>query len=224
MDDDVASVLDGLDRIRDSAERLQIGLRQRQEDLLGLEDRIHDLSGHRHGGLVIVDQAEDIRRAVVSHVESQVLAMRDGLLHACNVLGGTEPGVTLRSVAALERVAAEAGRAKTHLDDVGTALGATSQASPTDAGIAVKAQRSVDLAAAQLESARRAVFQVVENLPTIIHGVQDALGTPAPLPAEPVDERPIGLDRLTTSVIAEMRHRAAQSLTTPEPGGRGPTL
>lgn len=221
---DLGSVLDSLDQVSDLTAQLNVGLRQRQADLLGLEDRIHDVAGHRHGGLVIVDQADDVRRSVDSHVELQLLEVRNGLLRAASVIGSASSGANQRTVDLSDRIAREASQAKEDLDAVREALGATAQALPTDPGLAAKAQRSVDLAAARLENARRAVFQVAEHLPTIIDRVRDAAAASSEAPDGPPDERPVGLDRLTTSVIAEMRHRATRSLTTPEPGGSKPTL
>lgn len=220
---DLASVLDSLDQVSDLTAQLNLGLRQRQEDLLGLEDRIHDIAGHRHAGLVIVDQAEDVRRSVDSHVELQLLEVRNGLLRAASAIGSASSGADQKTVDLADRIAKEASHAKEDLDAVREALGTTSQALPTDPGLAAEAQRSVDLAAARLENARRAVFQVAEHLPTIIDGVRDAAAASLEAPDGPPDELPVGLDRLTTSVIAEMRQRATRTLTTPEPGGEGPT-
>lgn len=220
---DLASVVYNLVTINALTDQLQQGLRQRQEDLLGLEDRTYDLAGHRHAGLVIVDQAEDVRRSIDGHVEHQLLGLRGGLEDVNQTLRSNAPDIYLTVADRVGQTLAETSRAIEDLQAVGEALASTSQSLPSDPGLMGKARGSVDLASRRLENARRAVFRVSEIAPSILDGVRDAAETVTAGRRGPLDERPVGLDRLATSVVAELRRRPAHEVTAPEPGDRGPT-
>ena len=71
----------------DQAEALQQGLRQRQDDLLLLEEGVRHMSTGRSMGHVVIDQAEDIRRAVNIHASEQIEDIRTALARADMAIG-----------------------------------------------------------------------------------------------------------------------------------------
>ena len=162
----------------DQAEALQQGLRQRQDDLLSLEEGVRHMSTGRSIGHVVTDQAEDIRRAVNIHASEQIEDIRTALARADMAIGdaafeGTLAPDQARVLAHMVTVAGEETRRATmDLHDVAHALTPTAQAVPGEPGLAETAQAGVDQAANRLEHARRAVFRVVEDLPVLTRAVQ----------------------------------------------------
>ena len=56
----------------ENAESLQRTLSHRQDDVLALEETVHWLSAGRPTGQLVVDRAEDLRRAVRVHAEDEL--------------------------------------------------------------------------------------------------------------------------------------------------------
>lgn len=159
----------------DQAEALQRGLLHRQVDVLSLEEGLWQGVSDR----VVIDQAEDIRRAVDIHITEQLEEVRSALEHAATAIGeaAAEHGLSeyhARRFAKLVNVAREEtlGAAK-RLQDVGQELSRISHRLPGEPGLASAAQKSIDQGAGRLESARRAVFRVVEDLPVITRAVEE---------------------------------------------------
>jgi hypothetical protein len=158
----------------DQAQALQRGLLHRQIDLLSLEESLRQGLPDR----VVIDQAEDIRRAVDIHTTGQVEEVRAALDHAASAIGETaERGLSAyhaRRFAQLVNVAGEEALGATKsLQDVGQKLSRISQRLPGEPHLAEAAQKSIDQAAGRLENARRAVFRVVEDLPVITRAVEE---------------------------------------------------
>ena len=199
----------------EQSESLQRGLRHRQEDLLSLEIDVRDVAAGRTTGRAVIDQAEDIRRAVRYHTTDQLVEIHVALTRADMALAEavseriSDPAA-LRSLSHLVNAAGEqARRATMDLEDVGQALKRTSQAVPGEPGLADSAQRSIDEAAGRLENARRATFQVVEDLPVITRAIQEmpagdsTAGDHPDIPIEPTVTEPRRL-----GVAAELRRTA----------------
>ncbi|KAA1397840.1 YjbH domain-containing protein [Aeromicrobium ginsengisoli] len=198
----------------EQSESLQRGLRHRQEDLLSLERDVRDVAAGRTTGRAVIDQAEVIRRAVRYHTTDQleeihVALTRADMAVAEAVSDRTVEPAEVRALSQLVNAAGEeARRATMDLQDVNQALKRTSQAVPGEPGLAASAQRSIDEAAGRLENARRATFQVVEDLPAITRAIQemsaaDPAGNQPDIPTEPTitEQRRLG-------IAAELRRTA----------------
>ena len=201
----------------EQSESLQRGLRHRQEDLLSLERDVRDVAAGRTTGRAVIDQAEDIRRAVRFHRSDQLEEIHVALTRADMALAEavsecTADPAALRSLSHLVNVAGEQTRRATmDLEDVDQALKRTSQAVPAEPGLADSAQRSIDEAAGRLENARRATFQVVESLPAITRAIQelpagDPAGSQPDIATEPTITEPRRL-----GIAAELRRTAPAS-------------
>ena len=156
------------------AQASQRGLLHRQIDLLALEEGLREGVPDR----VVIDQAEDIRRAVDIHTTEQIEEVRSALENAASAIGeAAERGLSTyhaRRFAQLVHVAAdEALGAMKSLQDVGQELSRISQRLPGEPHLAEAAQKSIDQAAGRLENARRAVFRVVEDLPVITRAIEE---------------------------------------------------
>jgi DNA repair exonuclease SbcCD ATPase subunit len=198
----------------EQSESLQRGLRHRQEDLLSLERDVRDLAAGRTTGRAVIDQAEDIRRAVRYHTTDQLEEIHVALTRADMALaeavsGRTADPAALRSLSHLVNAADEQTRRATiDLEDVDQALKRTSQALPGEPGLADSAQRSIDEAAGRLENARRATFRVVEDLPAITRAIQEVpAGDPAGNQPDIATEPTITAQR-SLGVTAELRRAA----------------
>lgn len=167
-----------LNLARDCAESLQRSLSHRQDDVLALEEAVVHLSAGHATGQLVVDRAEDLRRAVRVHVEDELPIVRNGLRYANSAIGEAVGDGSLvpevgRAVARMVEVAdGEGRRAAEGLDDMFNALSSTALASPNEPRLVSVAQRSVEESASLLERTRRAVFRIVEDLPDITNAVQ----------------------------------------------------
>ena len=163
----------------DNAESLQQSLSHRQNDVLALEEAVHWLSAGYATGQLVVDRAEDLRRAVGMHAEDKLPIVRSGLNYANSAIAeAVEDGALVTEVGrALARmvdvVDREARRAADGLEDIVNSLSSAAHASPNDPRLASLAQRSVEESASMLERTRRAVFRIVEDLPDITNAVRD---------------------------------------------------
>ena len=166
----------------ENAESLQRSLSRRQNDVLALEEAVCWLSAGHATGQLVVDRAEDLRRAVRIHAEVELPIVRSGLNYANSAIAeavgdgalAEEAGRTLaRMVDVTDR---EGRRAADGLDEIVNSLSATAHASSNDPRLVSLAQRSVEEAASLLERARRAVFRIVEDLPGITNAVRDTRG------------------------------------------------
>ena len=163
----------------DNAESLQRGLSHRQDDVLALEETVVHLFAGRPTGQLVVDQAEDLCRAVRVHAEDELPIVRSGLNYANSAIAeavgdgslAPEAGPTLARM--IEVTDREARRAVEGLDDIANSLSSTAHASPNDLRLASLAQRSVEESASILERTRRAVFRIVEDLPDLTNAVRD---------------------------------------------------
>ena len=147
--------------------------------MLALEEAVHWLSAGHATGQLVVDRAEDLRRAVRVHAEDELPIVRSGLNYANSATaeavgdGALSPEVG-RTLARMVDVAdREAFRAVEGLDDIVNALSCTAHASSNDPRLVSLAQRSVEESASILERTRRAVFRIVEDLPDISRAVRD---------------------------------------------------
>ena len=166
----------------ENAESLQRTLSHRQDDVLALEEAVHWLSAGRATGQLVVDRAEDLRRAVRVHAEDELPVVRSGLNYIASAIAETvEDGALAQEVGrALARmidvVDKEASRAVKGLDEIVNALSSTAHASSNDTRLVSLAQRSVEESASLLERTRRAVFRIVEGLPDITNAVRGTRG------------------------------------------------
>ena len=63
----------------ENAESLQRSLSHRQNEVLALEEAMRQLSAGRATGQLVVDRAEDLRRAVRVHAEDELPVVCSGL-------------------------------------------------------------------------------------------------------------------------------------------------
>jgi len=186
---------------QDHAESLQRNLSYRQGDVLALEEAVVHLSAGRATGRLVVDRAEDLRRAIRVHAEDELPMVRSGLNYAASAIADVVGYDALvpevgRALARMVDVAAGEGRrAADGLDDIVNALSSTAHASPNDPRLVSLAQRSVEESTSLLERTRRAVFRIVEDIPDITNAVRDTSGA-AP-------DSPIGVDFGTVGAGAE---------------------
>ena len=162
----------------ENAESLQRSLSHRQNEVLALEEAMRQLSAGRATGQLVVDRAEDLRRAVRVHAEDELPIVRSGLNYANSAIAeavedgalAQDDGLALARM--VDIVDKEARRAVEGLDDIVNALSSTAHASPNDPRLASLAQRSVEESASILERTRRAVFRIVGDLPDITNAVR----------------------------------------------------
>lgn len=160
----------------EASENLQRGLHHRQEALLDLEQRLHRL-GSAGVTRAIIDQAEDIRRAVRIHQEDQLVVIRDALMRSddtivrAGIAGDMQQARTVTHLVSV--VGEETRRLQMDLGDASRALEPTAQALPDQPDLASTSQRSVGGAMAALDRARRSAFRIVEDLPLITRAVED---------------------------------------------------
>ncbi len=163
------------------AETLLHGLGQRQYDLLALEQVVAELSGGRSVQRVVVDQSEDIRRAIAVHAVEQLQNIWSAIDHA---------GVAIADAASESELAPErarmlsglvnngsegARRTAAELNQVVQVLTPIAQAAPGDQALARTARRGVDEASNRLESARREALRMAEALPLLIREMWEGL-------------------------------------------------
>jgi len=167
---DIGVALARLRLATDQSESMQYGLRYRQNDLLALEQDVRLVASGRTTGRVVIDGAEDIRRSVAVYTtdtlpEIKVAIDRASITLAAATSDGDVPSdVAVRLERHIGNATRETFRANGHLEGVVDALRRTSQALPGEEDLARTAQTSVDSAAAQLDSARRATFRIVDDL------------------------------------------------------------
>jgi hypothetical protein len=170
---DIDIALARLHLATDQSEAMQYGLRHRQNDLLALERDVRLVASGRTTGRVVIDEAEDIRRSVAAYTTEHLPEIKIALDRASLTLaaemsaGGVPPDVAGRLERHIGNATRETIRVNDHLENVVDALRRTSQALPGEQDLARTAQTSVDSAAAELDSARRATFRIVEDLPII---------------------------------------------------------
>ncbi|GAA3525028.1 hypothetical protein GCM10022234_22400 [Aeromicrobium panaciterrae] len=175
---DTDLVLARLRLATDQAEALQAGLGRRQGDLLDLEKAVHLMADSRSSGRVVTDQAEDIRRAIGIHTTDQLADVQAALIQADLAIAraaidGCMAPETARTLShAVDVADEETRRTGMALHDVGQALARISGSLPGNPYLPDFAQEGIDQAAVRLENARRSVFRVVEDLPTITSGVE----------------------------------------------------
>ena len=185
----------------ENAESLQRSLSHRQDDVLALEEAVHWLSAGRATGQLIVDRAEDLRRAVRVHAEDELPVVCSGLNYATSAIakavedGALAPEVGRALARMVDVVDREASRAVEGLDEIVNALSSTAHASSDDPRLASLAQRSVEESASMLERTRRAVFRIVEDLPDITNAVRDTRGAS--------HDSPMGGDFGTVAAVVE---------------------
>jgi hypothetical protein len=174
---DFAPAFARLQLAMDQSNDLKRGLGQRQGELLELEETAQNAMSGRFNNLVVIDQAEDVRRAIRRHADVQLSDVRDALTCSRAVL---IQGLAQRSMPVdfgrlilrvVDRAVRDSQQATAALDSVATALGRTAEATPAQRGFAVTAREGIDSAASQLESARRCIFRVSEDLPTVTHAM-----------------------------------------------------
>jgi len=150
----------------DQSESMQWGLRHRQDDLLDLEEDVRLVASGRTTGRVVIDEAEDIRRSVAVYTTDHLLEIKVAIDRASLTLavatsdGDVPPDLAVRLKRLIGNATRETLRANAHLAGVVNALRRISQAVPGEEDLARTAQVSIDSAAAQLDSARRATFRI----------------------------------------------------------------
>lgn len=166
----------------DLAEALQMGLRHRQDDLLGLESRLGTPGAPPMSSGALIDSAEDVRRALRIHTTGQLDEIQSGLWQGRLVLGRLiGPASDLRQGAEY-RIALtfeESSRASFSLNRAAGALRPLAQTAPADFE-ADRFREGIDTAAGELEKARRAIFRLTEELPQLVREV-DELAAPSPV-------------------------------------------
>jgi len=157
----------------DQSKSMQWGLRHRQDDLLDLEEDVRLVASGRTTGRVVIDEAEDIRRSVAVYTTDHLLEISVAIDRASLTLavatsdGDVPPDLAVRLERLIGNATRETLRAIGHLEGVVNALRRISQAVPGEEDLARTAQVSIDSAAAQLDSARRATFCIGEHLPVV---------------------------------------------------------
>ena len=198
---DTDSIVRCLQLATDNAESLQRSLSHRQDDVLALEEAVRWLAAGHATGQLVVDRAEDLRRAVRVHIEDELPIVRSGLNDANSstaeaVGDGALPPEAGRALARMVEVTdREARRAVEGLDDIVNSLSSAAHASANDLRLASLAQRSVEESASMLEWTRRAVFRIVEDLPDISRAVRDTRVAG--------QDSPMGADFGTVAVVIE---------------------
>lgn len=215
---DIDIALARLHLAADQSEALQFGLRHRQDDLLAMEKDIRLIAERRTTGRAVIDQAEDIRRAVEIYTTDHIPEIKVALDRASLTLAIVESGgevsrdVAIRLGKHIRNATGESARASDHLEAVVDALRQTSQALPGEPSLAETAQASVDSAAARLDNARRATFRIVEDLPVIERALEEIS----------LDETRVVQTSSMGIVTPEPRSagQSAERLRPPDPGGR----
>lgn len=149
---------------------IQQGIRHRQEELLELETVIDRVRRRRQGPRVILDRAEDVRRAVrVQHSDQAVpvmLAVRAAEEHIASAAADeTLPGAEART--ALHAANAMHGRVRRlqmDLDDVARALKPLASAAATDPNLLLLADEVVDSAISSLSRASGEAWRISQDL------------------------------------------------------------
>lgn len=215
---DIDIALARLHLATDQSESMQYGLRHRQDDLLALEQDVRLVASGRTTGRVVIDEAEDIRRSVAIYTTDHLPEIKVALDRASLTLavaasdGDVPPDVAARLEQHIGNATRETLRANDHLEEVVNALRRTSQALPGEEDLARTAQTSVDYAAAQLDSARRATFRIVEDLPIIERELKE-ISVASEQAAETPSAGTVTPAPRSIGQLAE-RHRL------PDPGGR----
>ena len=130
VDTDVA--LARLHLAADQSAALLVGLRRRQEDLLFMEQGVRLIAAGRTAGRAVVDQAEDIRRAVriytTDHLPEIDVALERAViaLAAARSSDAVEADVTNRLDRQISTAGRESRRVMDDLEDVADALTRTS--------------------------------------------------------------------------------------------------
>lgn len=192
----------------DQAEVLQRGLLHRQIELLSLEEGLRKGASDR----VVIDQAEDIRRAVAIHTTEQVEEVRSALEQAASAVGeAADRGLSAYHARRFSRLVNMAGEealgATKALQDVGQELSRISQRLPGEPHLAEAAQKSIDQAAGRLENARRAAFRVVEDLPVITRAVEELPERDPSGPEMNVSTQPTATTHRNLGGVAEQRRQ-----------------
>lgn len=203
-----------LDLATETAKAMQLGLLHRQRDLLDLEQTNTRLARGTVDPMLIIDQAEDIRRALRIHAHEQVdeilvavgsakhtitSAINNGELKESDV-----PGLARQ----FNRLAREMALAEEHTTAAHVALKSTGQAMRSDPNLHDVTYQGVNVAADELEKARQAVFQLTEQLPQLRREI-------APLgESEVVGPRPEHTPEQTLGLRNE--HKPSATLTTPD--------
>jgi hypothetical protein len=209
---DFTPALTRLRVVVDGSANLQGGLRKRQDELLSLEQSITDVAARRTSALVLIDQAEDVRRAVRGHADlgvsdaCEALTQTRGALIGALVERTVTPVVGRELIHVADRALREAESGSNGLEGAATALAATSQASSDQLDLLYIARESVDMAAGFLESARRAVFWVLEDLPVLVESMTTLADTAESPVGNPASVRR-GASSLRASTVTE-RSRA----------------
>lgn len=200
----------------DLAGALQMGLRQRQDDLLDMEARIGTSSETPMNTGALIDRAEDVRRSLRVHTTGQLDEIHTGLWQGRLLLGrlvgptsDLRRGAEYRTALTIE----ESTRASVSLNRAGGALRPLAQMVPADFE-ADRFPEGINTAAGELERARRAIFRLTEELPQLVREV-DELAAPAPAPAQRMESR-------SEAPSLGVTHHRAGVPTGPREGGRSP--
>jgi len=202
----------------DQSESMQDGLRHRQDDLLALEQDVRLVASGRTTGRVVIDGAEDIRRSVTVYTTDHLPEIKVAIDRASITLavatsdGDVSSDVAVRRERHVDNATRETFRANGHLEGVVDALRRTSQALPGEEDLARTAQTSVDSAAAQLDSARRATFRIVENLSFIERELKEI--------SVPRDQATANTSPRMVPPVPRSIGKAADRHRPPAPGGR----
>lgn len=195
-------------------EVIQSGLRYRQDGLLRLEEIALDLESHRLPGSVVVERADNLRRAVELHVDLQLPAIREALIEASDAVADADasiidvPGLSRPIQHVTNAATLETGQAREALQDVVDALGRVSRSRADDRALAARTSQGVGEAAGRLENARRSIYRLGQELPVITKALADvAAAAPGSLDAN-YERPPVTLDRLVDSAVAEMRKKS----------------
>lgn len=162
-----------LHEANETAEVLHHHLHQRQRDLLAFESLVELVCVGRGDTRTMIDQAEDIRRAVRAHRSADAQTLIASLdVIAGAILDLTEQGKrTPERTRTLVHMVATAGerarRVSLDLGDLAQALTPVAQAAAADPSLGFHARGDIALASRWLDDARREGFLLTEEIPLL---------------------------------------------------------
>lgn len=172
----MATITEAVDAIEPAircAESLTAGLRDRQRDLLAFESTIELVCLGHGDALTLIDQAEDIRRAIGTHLEAQARPIVASLLSVDEAIMRSAEQAPhaperVRTLLHTATVAGErARRVCLDLTDMRHALAPIARAAASDPGLGFHARGDLAEASRWLDGARRSGFLLTEELPTM---------------------------------------------------------
>lgn len=192
----------------EQAETLQAGISSRQRDVLALEQTAGGLN-EPDWRRVVIDQAEDIRRAAQIHREEHLTPVRDALSRAdelvarAGVDGDIDPAFARTLTHIISTCGEQTRRAEFDLADVERAMRPVAQATPTSPELDQDVRTAVDKATKSLETAHGWSFRLTSDLPQVDRAVTQIAQT------EP-EARDVAVD-YPNADVQQLRSRGVQA-------------